>query len=400
MSFAAFFEVTKINYIIMKRLKTLVLIVVLVATTISAYCIDEQSYGEMGLAIYQKRAKDLQAMLDAGADPNEMQALITPLGIAIEWGRDDCIDILLAHPDIDVHKMYTVIVRGGSGMMTNKNALLSAIGNENFEVAHKLLDMGINCDFVTKDCRLDGSFISDATPLIATYYCNKTKDAVALAQRIADNTKEIDRVFSYAEYEAEMIGLPDISLVQRLIGDDDYDRTIFNEVTISLIDRGADVKRFFEISQRGSDILAQYMTAEEYAAYTALQKYVSYSSCPLAAALRGNNEVLEYLLDKGAPMVRHDDGGAVLFCTCINIECLKVLLDRGVDINTCHPSGMPLLFLAITAENYDLIDGMLEMGADPFIESKGITVNDMMRSYPSSRKKKVQKIYKNHGYTL
>lgn len=378
----------------------MLMLVVMAITTLNAYSIDEQSYGEMGQLIYEKKAKELQAMLDAGANPNQLQGMITPLGIAVEWGRTECIEILLAHPKIEINTIYTVVVRGGSGVMTTRNALLSAINEGNFTLANKLIDMGIECDILSKATSLDGSFKEYHTPLTAIYYWDKKKEVVELAQRIADKTKNIDRVFSYSQYKKEMNALPDISLVQRLIGDDDDDRTIFNPVTISFMERGADFKRYFEISKTGEELVAQYMTKEEYAAYKALQKYITYNSCPLAAALRGNAEVLKYMIDNGAPISRYDDGGAVLFSTCTNIDCVKVLLDRGVDINTCHPSGWPLILTAATSENYDLIDGMLALGADPFIAVKGITIRETMRSYPNSRKKKLQKVYKKYGYDL
>ncbi len=385
----------------MTHLKSILLAtLILLGFSPAALAYDEQTYGEMGNLIYSNKPSELQKLLDSGADPNAMQEKITPLGIAIEWKRQECIDILLAHPKINPHKEYTVITRGGSGQTKNKNALLSAIDNGNTEVANRLLDLGVNADFVSKTYNFMGDFMGDTTPLISLYFWDKTPENVALAQRIADKTKEISRVFTYSQYKKEMNALPDTNLIQRLIGDDDDDRTAFNAVTISLMKRGADFKRYFEMSQLGSELVAQYMSASEYAAYKKNQQYVSYTSCLMSAALRGNAELLEYMIDNGASIERYNDGGAVLFCTCINIECIKVLLKQGLSIDTCHPSGMPLLLSAVTAENNDLIDGMLTLGADPFISCNGITVRETMRSYPSKRKKALQKIYKSHGYDL
>lgn len=368
----------------------------MMAVSIKAYCYDEQVYGDLGKVIYEKNIEELNRMLDAGADPNEMQALITPLGIAIEWKRQECIDILLAHPKIDIHKMYTVIHQGGAVDMTIKNALLSAVDNANCKVANTLIDMGANVDFYYKTIYADGRFSSDGTPLTALLYKDKTKEVVELAQRIADNTKEINRLFNYTQYG---LSLPDIDLFGKLIGEGNENREVFNDVFISLIDRGVDVKKYFEITSSGNALMEQYLSAAELEAYKKNQKYL-YGSSLLAAARVGNAPVLKHMIDKGAPIERYDDGGAVLFSACTNIECVQVMLDCGLDINTRYPSGMPLLLTAVTSENYDLIDGMLKLGADPFIELNGITIKDTMRSYPSSRKKKLIKIYKKYGYEL
>lgn len=76
------------------------------------------------------------------------------------------------------------------------------------------------------------------------------------------------------------------------------------------------------------------------------------------------------------------------------------MLAQGLNVNTTRPSGMPVLLSAVTAENYDGLDGLLKHGADAFVSVNGATVSDFIKTYSSSRKKKVVKIYKTYGYTL
>ncbi len=384
----------------MKKIKLLLALAVM-AFGMNAYCYDNQTYGELGQAIYKNDAVKVQQLLDSGVSPNEMQEQITPLGIALEWKKTKCVAVLLAHPSIDINQTYSVITTGGAGSVKKRNALISAVDNYLVDEAQQLLDMGADANFVTTEYDLSNNFEGDATALTLIYYKDKNAKTVALAQSIADKTTDINKVFSYSQYTTEqMDSQSDISLLMRLIGQGNEERSILNSVTISLMDRGANFKQYFEITQKGTELLAQYMSKEDYATYQKNQKYVSYTCALLSAAVAGNSELMQYMIENGASYERYDDEGGVIFSACKNTACIEVMLAQGLNVNTTHPSGMPVLLSAVTAENYDVLDGLLKHGADAFVAVNGSTVSDFIKTYPSSRKKKVVKLYKTYGYTL
>lgn len=370
----------------MKQIKLFLFVVYALFICITAQAYDNQPYNDFGYAVSADDVKKVEAMLASGTSPNEMQGEITPLGIALENGAKKVALILLNHPDIDVHIIYTNIIYGSSTIKNTikKNALLSAVQNENMEAAKILLERGVEADFYYENF-LNGELQDNGTTLLsALKILPATKESLEVAQLIADKTVNINRMFKQES-------AADINLLTRAIREDSEKvRYKYTSVLCSLVDKGANTKIYYDVTDSGLAALKQYATAEQLAAYQKSAKY-TYSSPLTAAANVGNSELLDYMIEKGASISRYDDKGAVLLSSCVNKECVAVLLKHGVDINTTFPStGWPLLFSAASG-NTDLFEGLLELGADADISVNGYTVQDVIKNQSSKTKKAVTK---------
>lgn len=377
----------------MNIIKRLVLVAVMLIVYKPLFA-DDQQNGQIGLDISHDKVDILKAAIESGElNPNKMPngSLISPLGLAIEKGSRKCIDYLLSLPSVDIHATYYVIYVGGGGSKSNHNSLYSAIKFGDTETANILLDRGVEADYLCKEVFLDGDFKSNITTLVMAMYLEETPEAKEVVQRLADATKQINRTFAYDATPSEKKSLlPTVSLLYRLIGEANDNHSYHNDMIISLIERGAKSNIYFTPVDASDAVIKQNTSAENYAAYKAAQKYL-YMSPLLIAAQTGNHELMRYLIEKSkVPYARYDDKGALVFASCKTTDCIKVMLDQGVDINTVHPAaGMPVLFTSVTSENYELMEGLLKNGADPNITANGYTVNDMIRSYPKKRQKQV-----------
>ncbi|MFR9513369.1 MAG: ankyrin repeat domain-containing protein [Rikenellaceae bacterium] len=355
---------------------------------------DDQQNGQIGLDISHDKVDILKAAIESGElDPNQMPngSLITPLGLAIEKGSRKCIDYLLSLSSVDIHATYYVIYVGGGGSKSNHNSLFSAVKFGDIETANMLLDRGVEADYLCRELYQDGTFRSNITTLVISMYLDETPDARALTQRLADATSQINRSFAYDATPSEKESLlPTVSLLYRLICEANDNHAYHNDMIISLIERGTKDNIYFTPVDASDAIIKQNTSAENYAAYKAAQKY-QYMSPLLAAAQTGNHELMRYLIEEShVPYDRYEDKGALVFASCKTTACIEVMLDQGVDIHTAHPAaGMPVLFSAVTSENYELMEGLLKNGADQNVTVNGYTVNDMIRSYPKKRQKQV-----------
>ncbi len=370
------------------------LLVTIFLTTCGSLFADDQQNGQIGLDISHDKVDILRAAIESGElDPNKMPngSLISPLGLAIEKKSRKCIDYLLSLSSVDVHQTYYVIYVGAGESKSNHNALYTAVNYGDVETANKLLDRGVEADYLCKRVYQDGTFRSNTTTLVISLYQDETPAMRELVQRLADATKQINRTFAYDATPSEKASmLPTVSLLYRLIGEAGDDHSYHNDMIISLIERGAKSNIYFTPVASSDAVIKQNTSAENYAAYKAAQKYL-YMSPLLAAVQTGNHELMRYLIEVNkVPYERYDDKGALVFASCKTTACLEVMLAQGVDVDTAHPAaGMPVLFTAASSENYELLEGLLKNGADQDITAKGVTINDIIRSYPKKRQKKV-----------
>lgn len=92
------------------------------------------------------------------------------------------------------------------------------------------------------------------------------------------------------------------------------------------------------------------------------------SSPFLLAAYRGNNEVANLLIEKGADLTYCYGEGSAIYALIYknNIEMLEVILKKGVNVNdTCQfqQLGYPIHF-ALTLQRYDAISLLLKYNAN------------------------------------
>lgn len=89
------------------------------------------------------------------------------------------------------------------------------------------------------------------------------------------------------------------------------------------------------------------------------------------AALGGYNEIIEYLLHKGAPLNDHsknDYGPRPIHWACINghVIVVELFVERGVDIDTSDLNGCSPLMVASQYGQSLVVSYLLQKGANKF----------------------------------
>ena len=102
--------------------------------------------------------------------------------------------------------------------------------------------------------------------------------------------------------------------------------------------------------------------------------FMNYESPPIcAAASKGNKEVVEVLLDKGADIYKATQYGDVaLHWASFNghLEMVELLLDRGSDPNTAGQYEATPLHYACQKFKLKVIKMLLDRGADPSLRDR------------------------------
>ena len=110
------------------------------------------------------------------------------------------------------------------------------------------------------------------------------------------------------------------------------------------------------------------------------------SSPFLLAAYRGNNEVANLLIEKGADLTYCYGEGSAIYALIYknNIQLLEVILKKGVNVNdTCQfqQLGYPIHF-ALTLQRYDAISLLLKYNANlNIIDQQERTIKQLLILY-------------------
>ncbi len=84
------------------------------------------------------------------------------------------------------------------------------------------------------------------------------------------------------------------------------------------------------------------------------------------AAANGDVELVKLLLDRGAEInAATQDGWTALHFACLRGDegLVKLLLDRGVDVNTKTTSGVSALSIATSEGDREIVELLLDRGA-------------------------------------
>lgn len=89
------------------------------------------------------------------------------------------------------------------------------------------------------------------------------------------------------------------------------------------------------------------------------------------AALSGNNDLIEYLLDKGVPLNEHshnDYGPRPIHWACVrgNVKSIDLFLEKGVPIDTTDLNGCTPLIVSAQYGQSIGISYLLQKGANKF----------------------------------
>jgi ankyrin repeat protein len=87
----------------------------------------------------------------------------------------------------------------------------------------------------------------------------------------------------------------------------------------------------------------------------------------MAAASKGNLEMVKLLIEKGADVEDKDkDGATVLVHATLmgNPEIVRFLIDKGADVNAQTSQGLTALMMAADQGNLEIVKFLIEKGAD------------------------------------
>lgn len=132
---------------------------------------------------------------------------------------------------------------------------------------------------------------------------------------------------------------------------------------INIINRGYNINYSIPLDKSAIEIAKQQNLPET--SINNLKKYGNTTILDLAV-MAGNRPLIEWLFDNGVKYDKSGDKGATLFSKTKDIEVIKVLVKRGLDINLLQPdSEFNILQLNIMLMESKDFEELLKMGADP-----------------------------------
>lgn len=114
--------------------------------------------------------------------------------------------------------------------------------------------------------------------------------------------------------------------------------------------------------------------------------YEGLGSALSIACMTQNWEIAKYCIENGADVnMRDSEDGTALIDACVhgNLEITKMLVEAGAEINAANKYDKRSIakVIANQSSNYDLIEYLLENGADPFVEEEYMKSDSRRETY-------------------
>ena len=108
-----------------------------------------------------------------------------------------------------------------------------------------------------------------------------------------------------------------------------------------------------------------------------------YTPLHLAASMKGNKEIVELLIAKGADVNANSESGSTPLHGAYNGEIVELLITKGSNVNVRNGVGQTPLLLAVIFGQKEIVKILVAKGADVHArDDAGVTPLDMSRNKP------------------
>lgn len=337
-------------------------------------------YTDLGKAILANDVAKVEQLLKNGANPNEKQDDDSPIGLAIRNENFEICDLIINNSKFKVNAVYTQTETGtGPLIKTTKTAISDAIKSNNAKLVKSLLEKGADVNVVVTMKEISSStgkvllLHPETCPLTlacSQKYTPATLEILEMVEPHFTNFKTKYKIHNQYDHESEVISDCILSAQPE-----------FYKSLINIINRGYSVNYSIPLHKSTLDIAKQQKLPE--ASITALKNYGNTTVLDLAV-MAGNKPLIEWLFDNGVKYEKAGDKGATLFTKTKDIEVIKLLVKRGIDINVLQPvSEINILQINIAQMETKDFEELLKMGADPNHKDKfGNTVQASVAKTP------------------
>lgn len=361
-----------------------------IAAVFSAFIAYSQSgYTPLGVAVIDGNVAEVEKLLNSGVNPNEKQDGDATIGLAIRKGNMEIVRLIISSPKFKVDQWYQQTLLGDVSII-KKTAIVDAIKEVQLETVKLLLSKGASVDIkiIWWAPTPGGKFYyPESSPLAEAFRNLPTPDAIEIAslveakvtmfnEKFAQNDGQ--NTFTYLIEDCISAGIPE-----------------HNATLERFIKRGFDINYTVPVKEETITMLKKMgATAQvEFTKKYGFKRVVDY------AIMANNLDLVAWLLDNGAKLEKADDKGGMTFSLTTNIEMIKLLVERGVNINTTLPgSNISILQLNISSMDPRNFEQLLKMGANPnHKDAMGKSVVDHVSKggfLPKSVKKNIKLVEK------
>lgn len=294
----------------------------------------------------------LALAIATGAAAQEQEPICT----AIHNGDKKAFDAIVGEAGFNVNKRYKEYLRGAALTIVEKTAIVDAIDECNLDMVTTLLDKGASADVtVTTAITSSGitSYDPETAPFIKALGNEFNPDNNAIAGMVGAAVKKPLAKYKTNDGSGESADLIELCITMA--------RPEYQQVLIDFVGRNFDVNYTIPVSAQTIKILKGQGLAQQ-AAYA--QKYGGKSLLDLAV-IHNRLKLAQWLLEKGAKTDKAGDNGGYLWNYATTLDMVKLLVEHGVDINTCVPgSGYNILQLNIKRMGPKDFEELIKMGAD------------------------------------
>lgn len=351
----------------------------------------------LGDAIVAGDAAKVKQLLQTGIDPNQRQNGELPITLAIEANNKEIFDIIVSDARFKPNNVYTDINYGaGFSVQCRYTPLCNAVLSQNPYFVEKLLNKGASADHIitSSEVSSDNTIKNpDYSILILSLTFPYSEDSYKIVDMIEKKCVRFNVQFKTNDQNDPTSKSHFLKVALMSSMSEKY-----NPIIQRHLSRGYNMSYLEKPSKASLDLLRK----------TAGQKQVDFANRYMFtnyldyAIVANNPGMVQWLLDKGVRHYRSDDKGAMLLHKTNNLEIIKLLVKKGVDINAQLPGSKFNIFMMRYKDMKSKdFEQLLKMGADlNQKDAMGKTVFDYLQTglfMPRDMKKNIKLMKKHAG---